>query len=142
LVLLLSSERLKSADDLVRVAGTARAIPLPWWLAAISLERNPGVGQWIQRSGHDVCSHGWRWTEHWLLDREEEKARIGAAVESITRTTGAPPSGWYCRYSASVNTRELVAEYGDPFIYDSDAYNDDQPYFVESQRQEAARRSL
>ena len=99
--------------------------------AAISLERNPGVGQWIQRSGHDVCSHGWRWTEHWLLDREEEKARIGAAVESITRTTGAPPSGWYCRYSASVNTRELVAEYGDPFIYDSDAYNDDLPYFVE-----------
>ena len=99
--------------------------------AAISLERNPGVGQWIQRSGHDVCSHGWRWTEHWLLDREEEKARIGAAVELITRTTGAPPSGWYCRYSASVNTRELVAEYGDPFIYDSDAYNDDLPYFVD-----------
>ncbi len=102
-----------------------------FFAAAVALERNLGVGEWIQRSGHDVCAHGWRWTEHWLLSREEEKARIAAAVEAITRTCGAPPSGWYCRYSASVNTRELVAEHGDPFIYDSDAYNDDLPYFTE-----------
>jgi peptidoglycan/xylan/chitin deacetylase (PgdA/CDA1 family) len=99
--------------------------------AAVALERNPEVGQWIQRVGHDVCSHGWRWTEQWLLSRDEERAQMAAAVESITRTCGAPPSGWYCRYSASVNTRELVAEHGDPLVYDSDAYNDDLPYFTE-----------
>jgi peptidoglycan/xylan/chitin deacetylase (PgdA/CDA1 family) len=101
-----------------------------FFAAAIALERNPGVGQWIQRAGHDVCSHGWRWTEHWLLSRDEERAQIAAAAESITRTCGVPPMGWYCRYSASVNTRELVAEHGEPYLYDSDAYNDDLPYFT------------
>jgi peptidoglycan/xylan/chitin deacetylase (PgdA/CDA1 family) len=99
--------------------------------AAIALERNPAVGTWIQKSCHDVCSHGWRWTEHWRLSREEERAHIAAAVESITRTCGAPPNGWYCRYAASVHTRELIAEYGGPFLYDADAYNDDLPYFVD-----------
>ena len=38
--------------------------------------------------------------------------------------------GWYCRYGASVHTRRLVAEEGG-FLYDSDAYNDDVPYFVD-----------
>jgi allantoinase len=98
--------------------------------AAVALERNPGVGEWIQRSGHDVCGHGWRWSEHWRLTREEERVRLAAAYESIERTCGKPPEGWYCRYSASVNTRELVVEHGG-FVYDSDAYNDDLPYFVE-----------
>lgn len=102
-----------------------------FFAAAIAIERNPGVGEWIQRAGHDVCSHGWRWSEHWLLDREEERKRISAAVDSITRTCGAPPDGWYCRYSSSVNTRELVADYGGPLVYDSDAYNDDLPYYTD-----------
>lgn len=98
---------------------------------AVALERNPAIGKWIQKAGHDVCSHGWRWVEHWLLSRDEERAHIAAAVESITTTCGAPPDGWYCRYAASVNTRELVAEHGGPLLYDSDAYNDDLPYFVD-----------
>ncbi|MCW2843373.1 MAG: Chitin deacetylase [Nocardioides sp.] len=100
--------------------------------AAVALERNPGVGEWIARSGHDVCGHGWRWSEHWLLTRDEEQERLAAAYDSIERTCGKPPEGWYCRYSASVNTRELVVEHGG-FVYDSDAYNDDLPYFVEVQ---------
>ena len=39
------------------------------------------------------------------------------------------PLGWYCRYGPSVNTRELLVEEGG-FLYDSDAYNDDLPYFT------------
>jgi peptidoglycan/xylan/chitin deacetylase (PgdA/CDA1 family) len=42
-----------------------------FYSAAIALERNPDVGKWIQESGHEPCSHGWRWEEHWLLDRDE-----------------------------------------------------------------------
>jgi allantoinase len=101
-----------------------------FFAAAVALERNPGVGHWIQRAGHDVCAHGWRWSEHWLLDRDEEKRRLDAAFESIRNTCGAPPQGWYCRYSASVHTRQLVAAHGG-FLYDSDAYNDDLPYYTE-----------
>jgi allantoinase len=51
-------------------------------------------------------------------------------VESITKTTGERPLGWYCRYGPSVNTRELVVEEGG-FVYDSDAYNDDLPYWTQ-----------
>lgn len=97
---------------------------------ATAIEQNPAVGEWIGRAGHDVLSHGWRWSKTWELTREQERERIAAAVESLTRTCGAPPAGWYCRYASSVNTRELVAEYGEPLIYDSDAYNDDLPYFT------------
>ena len=37
----------------------------------------------------------------------------------------------YCRYGPSVNTRRLVVEEGG-FLYDSDAYNDELPYWVEA----------
>jgi peptidoglycan/xylan/chitin deacetylase (PgdA/CDA1 family) len=42
---------------------------------------------------------------------------------------GERPLGWYCRYGPSVNTRRLLVEEGG-FFYDSDAYNDELPYWV------------
>src|SRR5712691_12974595 len=104
-------------------------IKATYFAAAIALERNPEVAQWIKESGHEPCSHGWRWEEHWLLDRDTERQHIAWAVESIEKTCGQRPLGWYCRYGPSVNTRELVVE-GGGFTYDSDAYNDDLPYYV------------
>jgi len=95
----------------------------------VALKRNPEVGEWIQESGHEPCSHGWRWSQHWEFDREEERERIQWAIEAIEETCGQRPKGWYCRYGPSVNTRELVVEEGG-FVYDSDAYNDDLPYFT------------
>jgi peptidoglycan/xylan/chitin deacetylase (PgdA/CDA1 family) len=100
---------------------------------AVAFERNPAVGEWLQRAGHDLLSHGWRWIEHWRLSREEEAQHIARAVESFQRTCGQRPIGWYCRYGPSVNTRELVIAEGG-FLYDSDAYNDDLPYFVQGAR--------
>jgi peptidoglycan/xylan/chitin deacetylase (PgdA/CDA1 family) len=101
-----------------------------YFACAAALERNPEVGEWIRESGHEPCSHGWRWEEHWLLDRDTERQHIAWAVELIENTCGVRPLGWYCRYGPSVNTRELVVEEGG-FVYDADAYNDDLPYFVE-----------
>jgi peptidoglycan/xylan/chitin deacetylase (PgdA/CDA1 family) len=100
---------------------------------AVAFERNPAVGEWLQRAGHDLLSHGWRWIEHWRLSRDEEAEHIARAVESFSRTCGQRPLGWYCRYGPSVNTRELVVAEGG-FLYDSDAYNDDLPYFVDGAR--------
>ncbi|GHH79359.1 polysaccharide deacetylase [Streptomyces sulfonofaciens] len=105
------------------------AMPLTLFAAAVALERNPEVCAWIRRAGHDVCGHGHRWSEDWTVDREEEAARITAAVDSITRTCGRRPAGWYNRWMPSEHTRELlVAEGG--FAYDSNAYNDDLPYWT------------
>jgi peptidoglycan/xylan/chitin deacetylase (PgdA/CDA1 family) len=98
--------------------------------AAVALEANPDVGVWAAESDHDICGHGYRWSEDWTVSREEEAKRISLAVESITRSCGKRPAGWYNRWMPSEHTRELlVAEGG--FAYDSNAYNDDLPYYVE-----------
>ena len=96
---------------------------------AVALERNPDVAQAIRDLRYDVCCHGYRWERHQLLSRDEERARIAAAITSLSRTVGERPEGWYCRYGPSVNTRSLIVEEGG-FTYDSDAYNDELPYWT------------
>jgi putative urate catabolism protein len=103
-------------------------LPLTVFACAQALERNPAAAQAIVAAGHDICCHGWRWEKHWLLSEEQERAHIARAIASLQTTIGSRPLGWYCRTGASVNTRRLlVAEGG--FLYDSDAYNDDLPYW-------------
>lgn len=105
------------------------SVPVTFFACAVALERNPLVAAALVGDGHEPVSHGWRFDEHWLLEVDDERARMRRAVESMTRTCGRRPVGWYCRYAPSVNTRRLLVEEGG-FLYDSDAYNDDLPYFV------------
>jgi peptidoglycan/xylan/chitin deacetylase (PgdA/CDA1 family) len=105
-------------------------IQITFYACAVALERNPEVAAWLKEAGHEPCSHGWRWEEVWRLSRDEEADHIRRAVESIEATCGLRPYGWYCRYGPSVHTRELLVEEGG-FVYDSDAYNDDLPYYVD-----------
>jgi peptidoglycan/xylan/chitin deacetylase (PgdA/CDA1 family) len=109
---------------------TQYKIPITFFACAVALERNREVGAWLREAGHEPCCHGWRWEEVWRLSRQEEAEHIRLAIDSIKETCGERPLGWYCRYGPSVNTRELIVEEGG-FIYDSDAYNDDLPYFVD-----------
>src|SRR5437867_5592118 len=106
-----------------------RGLPLTVFGCALALERNPAVAAAVRDGGFDVCSHGWRWIKHWELTEEQERSHIRMAVESLTKTVGARPLGWYCRSGPSVNTRRLLVEEGG-FLYDSDAYNDELPYWV------------
>jgi allantoinase len=105
------------------------AMPLTVFGCALALERNPDAAQAIRAAGHDVCCHGWRWVEHYLLDEAEERDHIKRAVASLQETIGERPLGWYCRYAPSENTRRLLVEEGG-FLYDSDAYNDELPYWT------------
>ncbi|BBK39678.1 polysaccharide deacetylase [Allostella sp. ATCC 35155] len=107
-----------------------RGLPLTVFGCALALERNPQAAAAIREAGWDVCSHGWRWIKHFELSEEEEREHIRRAVASLRQTMGERPIGWYCRYSPSVNTRRLLVEEGG-FLYDSDAYNDDLPYWTE-----------
>lgn len=95
---------------------------------AMALERNPLATEAIRNAGWDVCSHGWRWIEHWKLSEDEEREHIKKAKESLQRLFGDQQLGWYCRYGPSVNTRRLLVEEGG-FLYDSDSYNDELPYW-------------
>jgi len=106
-----------------------RDIKLTVFGAALALERNPQAAAAIREAGHEVCSHGYRWVSFADMSLKQERKEMRKAVESITRTIGERPYGWYCRYAPSENTRKLVVEEGG-FLYDSDAYNDDLPYWV------------
>jgi allantoinase len=95
-----------------------RNLPLTAFACALALERNTPIAAAIRESGFDVCSHGRRWIKHYELP-EEERDHIKRAVESLEKTAGQRPLGWYCRYGPSLNTRRLVVEHGG-FLYDSD----------------------
>jgi peptidoglycan/xylan/chitin deacetylase (PgdA/CDA1 family) len=96
---------------------------------AHALERNPEFCEWIRHRDHDVIGHGWRWTEDSQMTRDEERAALTKAVASFEGTTGQRIRGWIVRSFPSVNTRELLVEEGG-FLYDSDASNDELPYYV------------
>ncbi|WP_024804263.1 polysaccharide deacetylase family protein [Nocardia sp. BMG51109] len=96
---------------------------------ARAFELVPEVGAYIAEAGHEVCAHGWRWEEVSRLARDVEREHIAWTVESIRRTCGHRPVGWYSRCPASLNTRELLVEEGG-FRYDSDSFADDVPYFT------------
>jgi peptidoglycan/xylan/chitin deacetylase (PgdA/CDA1 family) len=108
----------------------AREVPLTVFACARALELNPAVAQYLRDSRHEICSHGYRWEEVFRLAESEEAEHISLAMESFQRTVGRRPVGWYCRYGPSVRTRELLTKHGG-FLYDSDSYCDDTPYFVE-----------
>ncbi len=104
-------------------------IPCTLFAAAVALEVNPEVAKWSAEAGHEVCGHGYRWSEDWLVSRAEEAERIRQAVASIATSVGKRPVGWYNRWMPSEHTRELLVEDGG-FLYNSNAYNDDLPYYV------------
>lgn len=104
-------------------------VPCTFYACARAFELNPEVARTGRDRGDDLLAHGLRWNEVWRYSRDEERQAIAEAVESLRRTWGSRPEGWYCRYGPSVHTRELVVEEGG-FLYDSDAYNDDLPYWT------------
>jgi peptidoglycan/xylan/chitin deacetylase (PgdA/CDA1 family) len=106
----------------------AAGVPVTFFAAAVALERNPAVAAKLADRGDEAAGHGYRWSNHFEMTREEEREAIRLGVESIARTVGTRPLGWYCR-EMSVNTRELLVEEGG-FLYDSECYNDDLPYWT------------
>lgn len=106
-----------------------RSIPLTMFGCAVAFERNPAVAAAVREAGYDVCCHGWRWIEPFRLTQAQEREHIQLAVASLLRTTGQRPLGWYCRFGPSEHTRRLLVEEGG-FLYDSDAYNDELPYWT------------
>jgi putative urate catabolism protein len=106
-----------------------RGIKVSVFAVAMALERHPEAARAIVETGHEIVSHGWRWIDYQFVGEEVEREHIRRAVESITKLTGSRPLGWYTG-RLSPSTRRLVVEEGG-FLYDSDAYNDDLPYWVE-----------
>jgi peptidoglycan/xylan/chitin deacetylase (PgdA/CDA1 family) len=105
------------------------AIPATMNACGRALELSPWLGQDAVRRGHEVSAHGYRWERHAEMTETQERAVIARTVAAITAAAGRRPVGWHTRSAPSPNTRRLLAEEGG-FLYDSDAYSDDLPFFV------------
>ncbi|MBJ3776182.1 polysaccharide deacetylase family protein [Acuticoccus mangrovi] len=106
-----------------------RALPATMYVCGLALERNAEVAAAIGAADYDLCGHGWRWEYPMDLTEDEERDRIARTIAAAERTVGRRPEGWYCRYAPSHHTRRLLVEEGG-FLYDSDSYADDLPYWT------------
>ena len=109
-------------------AFTSRDLPATINLVGLAGERNPVALRAMVDAGFDLQPHGWRWIDYHLLSEEEERQHIHRSIRQVEDLTGEKPLGYYAGLP-SVNTRRLVVEAGS-FLYDSDAYNDDLPYWT------------
>ncbi len=106
-----------------------RGLPLTVFAVARAMARNPEAVAAFSELGYEIASHGLRWKSYQLVDEDVERADMAEAVRILTELTGAAPLGWYTGRD-SPRTRELVVEHGG-FVYDSDSYADDLPYWTE-----------
>ena len=106
----------------------ARGLPLTAFATGQALELNPGIARALAAAGHEVAGHGYRWLDYRGVPEAEERRHIHQTVAVIERLCGRRPVGWYTG-RVSANTRRLVRE-EDGFLYSSDAYNDDLPYWL------------
>jgi putative urate catabolism protein len=104
-------------------------VPVTVFGVALAMQRNPAVVEAFLEAGHEIASHGWRWINYQWVPEAEERADLERAIEVHTRLTGERPLGWYTGRT-SPNTRRLVAEESG-FLYDSDDYSDDLPFWAE-----------
>jgi allantoinase len=98
------------------------------YAVGMALERNPEAAEAIALSGFEVACHGQRWIDYQFVPEAAEHADMLRNIDIVTRMIGRRPLGWYTG-RPSPNTRRLVVETGG-FLYDSDAYNDDLPYWT------------
>jgi peptidoglycan/xylan/chitin deacetylase (PgdA/CDA1 family) len=105
-----------------------RRVDATIYAVGMALERNPEAAAHIAASGFEVACHGQRWIDYQGVAEDVEHADMLRNIEVITRLIGRRPLGWYTGRPGP-NTRRLVVKTGG-FLYDSDAYNDDLPYWV------------
>jgi len=103
-------------------------IPVTIFGVAMALARNPKLAEYLALHNYDICSHGYRWLSYQNIEESIERDHLYKSIELLEKMIGKRPIGWYTGRD-SENTRKLIVEEGG-FLYDSDAYNDDLPYFA------------
>jgi peptidoglycan/xylan/chitin deacetylase (PgdA/CDA1 family) len=104
-------------------------VPLTLSTCGRAAERSPWLVQDAVARGHEIAAHGYRWQTHAGLSIDAERRIIQDTAEVIRKLVGRPPVGWHTRSVRTPHTRQLLVDNG--FLYDSDAYNDDTPYFID-----------
>jgi peptidoglycan/xylan/chitin deacetylase (PgdA/CDA1 family) len=115
---------------LLELLGRAR-VPATAFICAKSTEASPALAREIAERGHECAAHGYTHDAQYQLPRDDERAVIANATETIRRATGQRPVGYNCRgQQRSVNTTSLLQELG--YVYHIDDYSRDQPFIVDA----------
>ncbi len=107
---------------------TERQVPVTVYGVTLAMARNPQAVSAMLEAGWEIASHGYRWLEYKDFSVDREREHILEAVRLHTELTGERPYGMY-QGKPSDNTLRLVMEEGG-FLYSSDSYADDLPYWV------------
>jgi peptidoglycan/xylan/chitin deacetylase (PgdA/CDA1 family) len=93
-----------------------------------AVERNPMPVQAMAEVGFEIACHHYRWLDYREMPEEKERDHLRKAVIAIEQAIGQRPVGFF--HWCGPNTRRLVVEDGG-FLYDSEAYNDELPYWTQ-----------
>ena len=104
-----------------------RKAPVTVFGVAMALERNPDVVAAMKDANWEIASHGYRWIDYQFVDEATEREHLQKALQIHATATGERPSGWYLG-RCSPRSHYIAAEIGQ-FIYNSDTYADDLPYW-------------
>ena len=107
-------------------------IPITIFAVALAIARNKELADYLVEHNYDICAHGLRWIDYQYIDEKTEREHIKDCIALLTEHLGRRPLGWYTGRN-SPNTRRLVMEEGG-FLYDSDTYDDDLPYWTEESK--------
>ena len=103
-------------------------IPITIFAVGLAIARNRQLADYLVDHNYDICAHGFRWIDYQFVEEEVEREHIKDCISILTEFLGKRPEGWYTGRN-SPNTRKLIIEEGG-FLYDSDAYDDDLPYWT------------
>lgn len=110
-----------------------KKIPCTVFAVGMALERNPQVCTALREAMKDhnweIASHGYRWIDYQNVSEEVEREHIARTVKIHQKFFDRRPLGFYQGKPNANYTRKLVTEEGG-FMYDSDAYDDDLPYWT------------
>ena len=104
-----------------------KKIPVTIFGVGLALKQNPEICDAIKKGDYEIAAHGYRWIDYQNIKKSVEKKHMQQAIKTIQEIFGSRPLGWYTGRS-SPNTRDLVFDDGG-FLYDSDSYSDDLPYW-------------
>jgi chitin deacetylase len=105
-----------------------RNIPVTVFAVATALARNPQAVAAMREAGWEIACHGLKWIDYKDFSQTEEGAHIREAIRLHTEATGERPLGWYTGRSSEHTLKLVLADGG--FLYSSDSYADDLPYWV------------
>jgi peptidoglycan/xylan/chitin deacetylase (PgdA/CDA1 family) len=104
------------------------------YAVAQAMQVNPKFAKACVRDGHEIATHGLRWLDIWDYDLEKEKEYIIQSLKVLKEVTGEMPVGAYYG-RGTPNTKalfpEAFKEAGSEMLWNSEAYNDDVPYWID-----------